>query len=142
MPIGLILVFVNNFKSLVIKHFTDNNGVVAILGKGSKHPKLQTLVKKIFLSLHLYEIVMVPVWLSREHEVIQYADRRSKDFKYDDFGLTQDCLGTIKQNFPTLTADAFVQYFSRLLTLWVLLGLISLASTFPPLSFTTSVHPF
>ena len=63
------------FKSLVIKHFTDNKGVVAILGKGSKHPKLQTLVREIFLSFRLYEIVMVPVWLSREHEVIQYADR-------------------------------------------------------------------
>ena len=25
----------------------------------------------------------------------------------DYFGLTQDCLGTIKQNFPTLTVDAF-----------------------------------
>ena len=82
MPIGLILVFVKN-KSLDIKHFTDNNGVVAILGKGSKHPKLQTLVREIFLSFCLYEIVMVPVWLSREHEVIQYADRGSKDFRYE-----------------------------------------------------------
>ena len=78
------------FKSLVIKHFTDNKGVVAILGKGSKHPKLQKLVREIFLSLRLYEIVMVPAWISREHEVIQYADRGSKDFRYDDFGLTQD----------------------------------------------------
>ena len=105
MPLGLILVFVNNLIPL-LSNILLITRVLWQFQARVQTPKLQKLVREIFLSLCLYKIVMVPVWLSREHEVIQYADRWSRDFRYDDFSLTQDCLGNIK-HIPTLTVDSF-----------------------------------
>ena len=54
------------FQALVVKHYADNKGVVAILGNGSKIPKLQDMIRDIFLSLRSYSIVIVPVCISTE----------------------------------------------------------------------------
>ena len=41
----------------------------------------------IFLALRKHKIVLNPVWISRESEIIQWADSGSRDFISDDYSL-------------------------------------------------------
>ena len=52
---------------------------MAILGGGSRNTKLQKLAMEIFLSLSDFNIKLLPVWVSRDSEIIQWADSGSRD---------------------------------------------------------------
>ena len=77
-----------------------------ILIKGSKVQSLQTLTREIFLSLRSFCITLVPVWVRRDNSFIELCDRGSREFRFDDYSLTKQCLKSILKNFPLVTVDA------------------------------------
>lgn len=96
----------SKYQGLTVKHFTDSKSVFNILSKGSKVQSLQVLVREIFLSLRSFCINLIPVWLSRAHEYIELSDRGSREYRSDDYSLTNSCLTNILENFPPVTFDA------------------------------------
>ena len=75
------------FAGQTVGHYTDNKAVCFIMGGGSRQPKLQKLAMSIFLALRKHNIVLNPIWISRESEVIQWVDSGSRDFRSDDYSL-------------------------------------------------------
>ena len=75
------------FEGQTVGYYIDNVAVVYILGSGSKQPKLQALAMEVFMSLRKYRITLCPVWISRDSEIMQWADSGSKDFHSNDNSL-------------------------------------------------------
>ena len=73
------------FAGKTVGHYTDNVATVYIMGSGSRQPKLQALDLDIFMSLRKFNITLVPVWITRDSAIIQWADSGSKDFHSDDY---------------------------------------------------------
>ena len=80
----------NEYANRTIGHYGDNKAVCFILAGGSRQPKLQKLALDIFLALRKFNITLVPIWVSRENELISWADKGSRDFRSDDYSL--DCV--------------------------------------------------
>ena len=79
----------NEYANRTIGHYGDNKAVCFILAGGSRQPKLQKLALDIFLALRKFNITLIPIWVSRENELISRADKGPRDFKSDDYSL--DC---------------------------------------------------
>ena len=73
------------FENRTVGHYTDNKAVTYILSGGSRNPRLQKLALEVFLALRKFHILLVPVWVSRENEIISWADWGSRDFRSDDY---------------------------------------------------------
>ena len=65
-------------KGITVKHYTDSKSVANILLKGSKVQSLQILIRQIFLSVAVFCIHLVPVWVSRDNVYIELCDRGSR----------------------------------------------------------------
>ena len=48
----------------------------------------------------------MPVWVSRDNVYIELCDRGSREYRADDYSLTQSCLANILKSFPPITVDA------------------------------------
>ena len=66
------------FAGQSIGHYTDNKAVCCIMLGGSRQANFQKLALAIFLSLRKHNIVLTPVWISRESEIIMWADYGSR----------------------------------------------------------------
>jgi hypothetical protein len=98
---------------------------VCILGSVSRQPKLQALALAIFLSLRQYGITLVPIWVSRENEIITWADAGSRYFRSDDYSLDPVSFASLESTSGKFTVDAmanspnsvcdkfYSRYFSR-----------------------------
>ena len=75
------------FVGKTVGHYGDNKAVCYILAGGSRNPRLQKLALDIFQSLRKYHILLVPTWISRENDIISWADSGSRDFRSDDYSL-------------------------------------------------------
>ena len=51
----------------------------------------------IFLALRKHNIVLAPVWITRESEIIRWADSGSRDFRSDDYSLDLVSFQSIEQ---------------------------------------------
>ena len=60
----------------------------------------------IFLSLRKYGISLNPVLVSRDSEIIQWADSGSKDFRSNDYSLDPATFKLLVTNFGEFTTDA------------------------------------
>ena len=84
-------------------------------------PKLQALALAIFLSLRQYGITLVPIWVSRENEIISWADSGSRDFRSDDYSLDPVTFASLESTYGKFTVDAMAnsansvcdKFFSR-----------------------------
>jgi hypothetical protein len=109
------------FENRTVAHYTDNKSVTYILSGGSRNPRLQKLALEVFLSLRKFHILLVPVWVSREDEIISWADWGSRDFRSDDYSLDPVTLNSLKGKFETFTVDCMAsssnaicsKFFSR-----------------------------
>ena len=93
------------FSNNTVGHYTDNKAVTFILSGGSRNPGLQKLSLEIFLSLRKFRILLVPIWVSRENEIISWADWGSRDFRSDDYSLDPVTLTALFQKFGKFTVD-------------------------------------
>jgi hypothetical protein len=66
---------------------------------------LQKLAVEIFLALAEFHIKLVPVWVSRDNEIIEWADQGSRDFRSDDYSLDPVTLQFLKATFGNFTLD-------------------------------------
>ena len=94
-------------KYQTVGHYTDNKAVVFILGSGSRQPKLQFMAMDVFLSLRKFRIILHPVWISRDSEIIQWAGSGSKDFRSDDFSIDPVCFQSLESKFGKFNVDCF-----------------------------------
>ena len=109
------------FRGKTVGHYTDSKSTVAILGGGSRNQKLQSLAIDIFLSLVAYNIKLVPVWVTRDSEIIQWADSGSRDFRSDDYSLDSESFKKLESIFGRFTVDSMAnaancvcrKFFSR-----------------------------
>ena len=93
------------FSNNTVGHYTDNKAVTFILSGGSRNPGLQKLSLEIFLSLRKFRILLVPIWVSRENEIISWADWGSRDFRSDDYSLDPVTLTALFEKFGKFTVD-------------------------------------
>ena len=95
--------------------------VTFILSGGSRNPRLQKLSLEIFLALRKYRILLVPTWISRENDIISWADWGSRDFRSDDYSLDPVTMNTLSAKFGKFTVDCMAnsantvcsKFFSR-----------------------------
>ena len=67
---------------------------------------MQKLAIEIFVSLLAFNIKLVPVWVTRESEIIQWADSGSRDFRSDDYSLDPVSFDLLKATFGVFTVDS------------------------------------
>ena len=75
----------------------------------------------IFLALRMHNIVLTPIWISRESEIIMWADSGSRDFRSDDYSLDPVSCQSVEQRFGKFTVDCMAsapnavckKFFSR-----------------------------
>jgi hypothetical protein len=111
----------NEYAGKTIGHYGDNKAICFILAGGSRQPNLQTLALDIFLSLRKFNIVLVPIWVSRENELISWADQGSRDFRSDDYSLDPVTVSTLESKFGKFSVDCMAnsataicrKFFSR-----------------------------
>jgi hypothetical protein len=111
----------SSYQNQSVTHYTDNKAVVCILGGGSRNVKLQALALEIFLKLRLFDIVLYPIWISRDSEIISWADSGSRDFHSDDYSLDSATFDLLCKTFKSFTCDAMAsapnavcsKFFSR-----------------------------
>ena len=60
---------------------------------------LQPMVVEATLALRNFNVVVEPVWVSRDDGIIQYADMGSRDFHGDDIGVDSETFATIESEF-------------------------------------------
>ena len=97
----ILVEFANN----TVGHYTDNKAVTFILSGGSRNPRLQKLALEVFLALRKFHILLVPIWVSRENEIISWADWGSRDFRSDDYSLDPVTMNSLTGKFGTFTVD-------------------------------------
>jgi len=96
--------------------------MVYILTGGSRNVMLQPMVVEATLALRFFNIVVEPVWVSRDDGIIQYADMGSRDFHGDDIGVDSETFATIESEFGSFDIDCFAsssnakcpRFFSKL----------------------------
>ena len=109
------------YANKTVGHYTDNKAVSFILAGGSRQPKLQKLALEVFLALRKFNIVLVPIWVSRDNEIISWADRGSRDFRSDDYSLDPVTMSTLESKFGKFSVDCMAsstnaicgKFFSR-----------------------------
>ena len=96
------------FEGHAVGHYTDNKALMYILGGGSKQPKLQALAMEVFMSLRKFRITLCPVRISRDSEIIQWADSGSKDFHSNDYSLEPVSFQSLETKFGKFSVDCFM----------------------------------
>ena len=92
-----------------------------IIAGGSRNKKLHKLVVETVLALRRFNILLEPVWISRDSDIIKYADMGSKDFHKDDIELDFETFQEAVLWFGKFTVDCFAsasnakckKFFSR-----------------------------
>ena len=95
------------FRNSIITHYTDSKAMVFIIGGGSRNPQLQRMIRKTILNLRSHNIRIDPVWISRESEIITYADAGSRDFHSDDIEVDYETFQEAQQRFGRFEIDCF-----------------------------------
>jgi hypothetical protein len=90
------------FAGQTVGHYTDNKAVCYIMLGGSRQQKLTMY---IFLSLRKHNIVLSPVWISRESEIIMWADSGSRDLRSDDHSLDPVSFQFVEQRYGKFLVD-------------------------------------
>ena len=88
---------------------------------GSRHQKFQKLALDIFLALKKFNITLVPIWVSRENELISWADKGSRDFRSDNYSLDCVTMSNLESQFGKFSVDCMAnsanaicrKFFSR-----------------------------
>ena len=109
------------FAGQTVGHYTDNKAVCYIIVGGYRQPKLQSLVMSIFLALIKHSIVLTLVWITRESEIIMWADSGSSNFRSDKYSLDPVSFQSIEHKFGKFTVDCMAsapntvcrRFFSR-----------------------------
>ena len=93
-----------------VKVYTDNQNVVRIVSKGSTVRSLQLLARKIFDFCLIRDIVLELAWLPRE--LNQISDFYSKQFDYDDWGVSDSIFSLFDKKWGPFSCDRFADQFN------------------------------
>ena len=82
---------------------------------------MQQLSLSVFLTLRKYRITLIPVWMSRDSDIITRADLRSRDFRSYDYSLDPVTFNDLKSRFGPFNVDCMAnsansvatKFFSR-----------------------------
>ena len=66
---------------------------------------MQALALSVFLTLRRFRITLIPVWVSRDSDIITRADLGSRDFRSDDYSLDQVTFNDLKSRFGPFQVD-------------------------------------
>ena len=92
----------------VVKIFTDNQGVSAILKKGSMVLELHSLSSDIEILCRDYNIITIVQWIPREENTI--ADDLSREIDCDDWGVSNSFFHQIDRRWGPHTVDRFADH--------------------------------
>ena len=73
------------------------------------------------MALKKFNITLVPIWVSRENELISWADKGSRDFRSDDYSLDCVTMSNLESQFGKFSVDCMAnsanaicrKFFSR-----------------------------
>ena len=102
--------YLKQLQSMVVKHRTDNQNVVALFN-GSKNELVQELVVDIFKLCIEFNIQLVPEWIPRGDN--QWADFVSKDLDRDDYMLHPDIFAVLDVLWGPHAIDRFSSLHTR-----------------------------
>ena len=109
------------FRGKTVGHMTDSKAAVYILSGGSRNPRLQALSLSVFLTLRKYGITLIPIWKSRDSDIITRADLGSRDFRSDDYSLDPVTFDYLKSKFGPFDVDPRTTPFSFLMVCMLLI---------------------
>lgn len=101
------------FKDRNVLHYTDNANCAIILSIGSRSVSLQQLVLDIFLAWKSRNMKVHVEHLSRDHEIIQFADTESRLFDLQDYSFDFDSFIWISGLFGPFELDCFASEFNK-----------------------------
>ena len=110
-----------NFKNCNVIHYTDNMNCETILSVGSRNVRLQPLVLDIFLAWKRLNMKVSVVYISRNHEIIEFADKESRNFDLHDFSVDFENFLVLNDLFGNFELDCFasesnkkcIRYYSK-----------------------------
>ena len=110
-----------SFQYKRVAHYTDSKAMMFIIAQGSRNRKLQPLIMEAKLSCRKYNIIVEPIWISRDDERIKFADIGSRDFHADDISVDFATFKDAERLFGQFTVDGFasadnarcIKFFSR-----------------------------
>ena len=102
--------FVPKISNKVVKLFTDNKGVVAIVNKGSMNRELQELSLGIFKLCRSRNINLQVQWVPREQNT--QADILSREIDVDDWGVSKPFFQFVDNLWGPHTVDRFADNFN------------------------------
>ena len=110
-----------SFQNKRVAHYTDSKAMMFIIAQGSRNRKLQPLIMEAKLSCRKYNILVEPIWISRDDERIKFADMGSRDFHADDISVDFATFKEAELLFGQFTVDGFAsadnarcsKFFSR-----------------------------
>jgi len=88
-----------------VKWFTDNQGVVSIVFKGSMKHELQNIAMAIYRLCMGYSIVLEMDWIPRSEN--EKADYFSKITDFDDWGISFEMLSILQARYGVFEIDWF-----------------------------------
>ena len=86
------------FQGQTVGHYTDSKSVAFILSGGFRNTRLQKLSIDLFLKLRKFKITLIPIWISRDSEIIARADLGSRNFRFYDCSLDPVILNELKSH--------------------------------------------
>lgn len=117
--------FVHLLKGSLVKWYTDNQGVAAIVKSGSTKVHLHKLAKEIFLLSKEHDASIDIEWIPRsENEV---ADYLSKIVDFDDWCVKDSYFRAVDSNWEPFTVECFAnsvnakasRFYSLFFSTWV-----------------------
>ena len=93
-----------------VKVYSDNQNVVRITSKGSTVKSLQITARQIFDFCLIKSIILEVAWIPRQFN--QLSDFFSKDFDYDDWGVSQKIFDFFDKKWGPFTCDRFADQFN------------------------------
>ena len=109
------------FKKCNVIYYTDNMNCETILSVGFRNIRLQPLVLDIFLAWKPLNMKVTVVYISRNHEIIEYADKESRNFDLHDFSVDSEFFLVLNDLFGSFELDCFasrsnkkcIRYYSK-----------------------------
>ena len=101
------------FRNMSVHHYTDSKAMMYIIGGGSKQPRLQRLLRDAILNLRKFNITIHPLWISRDSEIIKFADGGSRDHTSDDVRIDYFTFKEAEDRFGNFDVDGFASSINK-----------------------------
>ena len=107
------------YRNCNILHYTDNMNCETILTVGSRNFSLHFYVLKIFLAWRELNLKVSVQYVSRNSEIIQFADTETKNFDLHDYSLDEASFEYVSRNFGPFHLDCFATKENKKCNLYI-----------------------